>query len=310
MEAEISNGNIAGAGIIFNIQRFSIHDGPGIRTTVFLKGCPLKCAWCSNPESQAHHPQLMSRDMKCVSCGKCALECAQSAIAVIPGQSRFIDWDRCNQCFQCVKACNNEALTVIGKQLTVEEVVGEAERDRIFYKNSGGGVTLSGGEPLFQTGFSLQLLQALKDKGLHTAVDTSGFAPPDIFSAILQYTDLLLFDIRQLDDEKHKKFTGVSNKLILSNLHLAGGKARTWIRIPLIAGFNDSPAEINDIARMAKDLGIEKISLLPYHEGGEAKRAQVGKANGSFPGETPSDTHIDGLIKVAREAGITVTVRS
>ena len=252
----------------------------------------------------------MSRDSKCISCGKCALVCGQGAIAVNPGLSRSIDWDRCDQCFNFVKACTNEALTVIGKHVTVEEVISEAERDRIFYKNSGGGVTLSGGEPLFQPDFSLKLLQAVKEKGLHTAVETSGFAQPDTLSAILPYTDLLLFDIKQLDDAKHKQYTGVGNGLILSNLRMAAGKVRTWIRIPLIAGFNDSPAEIRDISRMARELGVEKVSLLPYHEGGVSKHAQVGKANGPFPGKSPADIHIADLVKLARETGVKATVGS
>lgn len=229
---------------------------------------------------------------------------------MIPGRSRYIDWDRCDQCFECVQACNNEALTVIGKHVTVEEVVSEAEKDSIFYKNSGGGVTISGGEPLFQPDFSLELLRAMKEKGLHTAVDTSGFAPPEILSAVLPYIDLLLFDIKQLDDTKHKQYTGVGNGLILSNLRKAAGRARTWIRIPLIAGFNDSPAEIHDISLMAKELGVEKISFLPYHEGGEVKRAQVGKANGSFPAKPPDDLQIADLVKLAMETGIKATVRS
>lgn len=252
----------------------------------------------------------MSRDSKCVSCGKCALHCSQGAIAVNPGLSRSIDWDRCDQCFKCVKACNNEALTVIGKYVTVEEVVSEAESDGLFYKNSGGGVTISGGEPLSQPGFTLGLLRALSARGLHTAIDTSGFAPPEILEAVLPYTDLLLFDIKQLDDAKHKQFTGVSNKLILSNLRMAAGKARTWIRIPLIAGFNDSPAEIRDISRMAREIGVEKISLLPYHEGGVSKHAQVGKASGPFPSKPPDDLHIADLVKLSTETGVKATVSS
>jgi pyruvate formate lyase activating enzyme len=310
VEEDINNANVAGNGIIFNIQRFSIHDGPGIRTTVFLKGCPLKCAWCSNPESQEYQPQMMTRDSKCVSCGKCALSCSTGAIDFNSGLSRNIDWTRCDRCFKCVEACGNEALTVMGKYMSVEEVVAEVLKDALFYKNSGGGVTLSGGEPLFQPDFSFLLLKALKVKGLHTAVETSGFAQADTLATILPFTDLLLFDIKQLDDSKHKQYTGAGNGLILSNLRTAAGRAMIWIRIPLISGFNDSPAEIHEISQMAKELGVEKISFLPYHEGGEAKRAQVGKASGSFPGKPPSDKHVTCLVKIAGETGVKATVGS
>ena len=172
-------------GVVFNIQRFSIHDGPGIRTTVFMKGCPLKCAWCSNPESQAALPQLMVRDIKCVACGHCAKVCPTRAITLSKNGGRQIDWDRCDQCLKCVEVCLYDALTAIGKHMSVQDILEEVEKDRIFYKNSSGGVTISGGEPLQQSDFVYELLHALKQGDLHTALDTSGCAPGEVFDRLL-----------------------------------------------------------------------------------------------------------------------------
>ncbi len=308
-QSAIRNGSPDRA-VVFNIQRFSIHDGPGIRTTVFFKGCSLRCDWCSNPESMEPSPQLMVRDMKCTGCGKCAEACPRRAVEQTAGGSRKIHWEECDHCFQCVEACLYGALTVMGRFLGLEELIGEVEKDRLFYKNSGGGVTLSGGEPLAQYPFVRDFLRALKEKGFHTALDTSGLAPESVWAEVLPYVDLILFDIKQLDEEKHRARTGVSNRQILANARLAASRARTWFRLPLIQGFNDDPEDVWVLADLAKEMGVEKISFLPYHEGGVTKRLQIGKEPPRLATRSPSDEHIQKLKELVKKAGVAVSVGS
>ena len=293
--------------VVFNIQRFSIHDGPGIRTTVFMKGCPLKCAWCSNPESQEPMPQLMVRDIKCVACGQCVDACPAGAITLSEDAGRRIDWHRCDQCFKCVQVCLYDSLTVIGTHMSVEDIVEEVEKDRIFYKNSSGGVTISGGEPLQQYSFVYELLKALKQHGLHTALDTSGCAPPEVFDQLLPYVDLCLFDIKQLNPASHREYTGVDNDLIIANARRVATQVPTWFRIPLIKNFNDSETEFKKVVEMALDLGVEKISLLPYHEGGKIKTHQIGKAYAKDQAAASTEDHIQHLINIAAQMGMTCT---
>ena len=193
------------AGLVFNIQRFSLHDGPGIRTTVFLKGCPLRCKWCSNPESMNSYVEIMTQDIKCIKCNRCVEVCPQRAISIVHGQKK-IDWEKGNLCLECAKVCSSGAIELVGKLMSVDEVVAEIERDRLFYLNSGGGVTFSGGEPLNQWEF---VLKACKDKGINTALDTTENDPWDIFKKVLDYCDLVLYDLKHPDSIKHKEGTGV-----------------------------------------------------------------------------------------------------
>jgi len=197
-------------GLIFNIQRFSIHDGPGIRTTVFLKGCPLTCKWCSNPESQKSYPEILTVDRKCIRCGRCAESCSQEAIT-LDESGRRLDWQKCNLCMECAANCPSGAIEAVGRYLTVDEVVAEVEKDRLFYQNSGGGVTVSGGEPLLQWEFALNLLKECKVRNLHTALDTSGCAPWDVMERVIEHVDLVLYDIKDMHSAKHKAITGVAN---------------------------------------------------------------------------------------------------
>ncbi len=297
-------------GIIFNIQRFSIHDGPGIRTAVFMKGCPLKCQWCSNPESQTRENQLMIRSSKCVGCGNCVGICPEEVISLEEDDGGGVEtnWEKCQQCLACVEACLYGARTVVGDSVTVDEVMKEVNSDSVFYKNSGGGVTVSGGEPLQQSAFVVELLKECKSQGIHTAVETSGFASKATMASVAEHTDLFLFDIKHLDLKQHILYTGVSNENILENIQVAAKTTETWIRIPLISGVNDSPEHIRQVVFFARQLDIKKISLLPYHEGGLSKSNQLGENYLIPEAKPPSDHHLSILSDIVSNKGLEATV--
>lgn len=294
-------------GLVFNIQRFSVHDGPGIRTTVFMKGCPLSCRWCSNPESQDFHPQLMTRDIKCSGCGACVQVCPQGAIQINP-QGRRIDWDMCDQCLLCAAVCQYGALERSGNQKSVTEVLAEVLRDRLFYKNSGGGITVSGGEALAQSDFVAALLRQSKKEGLHTAVDTTGYVSWSRIEKVVPWTDLMLWDIKQMDLQAHEQATGVGNQLILDNIKRAAALTRIWLRIPLIAGYNDSQENIYRVIELAQDIGALKISLLPYHEGGRSKNEQMGRTYPCSDACAPPKERVSRLKQIIEDAGIDVGI--
>jgi pyruvate formate lyase activating enzyme len=295
-------------GLIFNIQRFSIHDGPGIRTTVFLKGCPLRCPWCSNPESQIPVPNLMVRNLNCRGCGACTEVCPEGAIELTEREGRRIDWEKCSQCLRCVNACLYQALNTCGRYMDVDEILDEVMRDKDFYNNSDGGVTVSGGEPLLQADFVTNLLAGSKEVGLHTALDTTGYAPWDRIEKVLPFVDLILWDIKHLDPMKHQRTTGVDNALIMENLLKVSKKRPLWLRVPIIAQFNDSESHIRDIIRLAQRLDVEKISLLPYHEGGKSKCAQMGLAYPFDGGMAPIDEHTNHLKQLIEEEGLKAAI--
>ena len=263
-------------GSIFNIQKFCVNDGPGIRTTVFLKGCPLRCLWCHNPESQSPAPEILFYADKCRMCGKCAAVCPHSCHAFDGGVHTF-DRTHCAKCFACTSiGCG--ALEQAGKEVTVDEVLAEVLKDRVFYENSGGGVTLSGGEPLVQLAFSLELLQAVKEAGLHTAMETCGLASHRDIRTIAAYTDLFLFDCKETDPDRHRQFTGVDNRLILENLALLDElKKEIILRCPIIPGCNDREEHFRGIASIANRFdSITHIELEPYHALGEGKYRSLG----------------------------------
>ena len=255
---------------VFNIQRYSVHDGPGIRTTVFLKGCPLACLWCANPESTNPKPELAYRKNLCDGCGRCLDSCKTSALTITENKLD-IDRERCNACGCCVQTCFDGALEVLGKELTLEEVLAEVMKDTGFYRNTGGGVTVSGGEPLQQIDFLVKFLEACKKEGLSTAVDTSGCVSDDVFKRILPYTDLLLFDIKHINDEEHIRLTGKSNVLVLANLKAAASQGvPVWIRMPIVPGLNTG--NLVDTQELLQGLpNVERLDLLPYHRLGVSK---------------------------------------
>jgi pyruvate formate lyase activating enzyme len=257
--------------VVFNIQRFSIQDGPGIRTTVFIKGCPLRCLWCSNPESQSAVPEIAHSDSLCNKCGRCIEVCEVNAISLSNSGVR-INRELCTKCGKCIGVCIPGALKCYGNNLSLEEVYQVAIRDKLFYQNSGGGVTVSGGEPLSQGDFVAELFKRFQDTGFHTCLDTCGYAEPEALEKVLPYTNLVLFDVKLMDPVAHRKATGKSNKKILRNLKLVSESGvPTIIRIPLIPGINDSEGDITDIARHIKSLELKEINLLPYHRFGESK---------------------------------------
>lgn len=251
---------------IFNIQKFSVHDGPGIRTTVFFKGCPLKCLWCHNPESQMYEKQMLFDSNKCVLCGTCVKICPQKAIK-IQNNKLTTDPNKCNYCRQCEIYCIPGARQVAGKEYTVEEILKEVMKDKVFYEQSNGGVTVSGGEPLVQTDFVEELLRKLKEENIHTAVDTCGAVSFENIRRAASYTDVFLYDIKLMDDEKHREFTGVSNKLILDNLRkLSQIHNNINLRMPIIEGVNSDESHIEKTIDFIKELNIKKVNLLPYHD--------------------------------------------
>ncbi len=299
-------------GRIFNIQRYSIHDGGGIRTLVFLKGCPLRCLWCCNPESQRSGPELGFIESRCVGEGACGAPCAPAcpsgAIRLDERGHPVIDRRACDACGRCAEACGKEALKAVGRDMTVAEVMAEVEKDRPFFRRSGGGVTLGGGEPLAQPGFAAELLRAAQEACLHTALETSGYASWGHLEAVLRHVDLLQFDLKHLDPARHRELTGQSNDLILSNL----GKVLSVkspgdviVRIPVVPGCNDAPADIREMARFIAAAGFTRAELIPYHRLGVSKYAQYGLAyplDGCQP--APQDD-MDRLRRIVRESGLT-----
>jgi pyruvate formate lyase activating enzyme len=262
------------SGVVFNIQRFALDDGPGIRTTVFLKGCPLHCAWCSNPESVRPEPELGLRVALCVGCRRCGGVCPRGAITHPDGLCR-IDRDDCDSCMLCTEVCCSKALEQVGVRMTVGEVMDVVLRDANYYRRSGGGLTLSGGEPLLQPLFAGALFGEAKGKGIHTTLDTSGYAAWDDLRTVLSRTDLVLYDIKHPDAASHREGTGVLNDRILENLEriLTWTDVRVWVRVPVIPGFNDSNETMAELCRCLEALPrpIEKVSLLPFHNLGSAK---------------------------------------
>lgn len=295
------------SGLVFNIMRFSLHDGPGIRTTVFLKGCPLQCWWCHNPESQEFQPSLMYLEDRCRRCGDCLAVCPNAALALVDGAVRTSA--ACLRCGACAEACVAEARRLFGRRMTVSEVVREIERDLAFFDESNGGVTLSGGEPLSQPLFAEALLRASRDRRIHTVLDTSGFAPQEVLLHVSRHADLVLYDLKFIDPDKHRDYTGVSNELILSNLQALVESGRpVIIRLPLIPGANDSQEQVRQLAGLAWALGLRRIDLLPYHRIGIDKYRRLGITCRVGGLEPAPDANLDRIAAELRQRGFTVSI--
>ncbi|MCS7126108.1 MAG: glycyl-radical enzyme activating protein [Aigarchaeota archaeon] len=257
-------------GTIFNIQKFAIYDGPGLRTLIFMKGCPLRCLWCQNPEGLTLNPQLAYHDRICIHCHTCVKVCQLNVIKIEGDDTHIIDRGKCNMCRRCINVCPSGALSVIGREISVDDLIKEIERDMIYYDSSGGGVTFSGGEPLFQPQFLYESLKKCKELSIHTTIETSGYANQQIFKKISEKVDLFLYDVKIVDEELHKKYTGVSNRKILSNLRflvMSGRGKDIIIRIPLIPTITDTDENIGNIMRLLLSLkDIEEVHLLPFHD--------------------------------------------
>lgn len=274
--------------LVTDIQKFAVNDGPGFRTLVFLKGCPLQCEWCHNPETISPWPEIYWKKRLCVQCGACLDACPIQAINPPIPSEQFQREDtgyhkiirtKCNRCMACVESCRYDALSLVGKPMSVDEIIVEVEKDRSFYENSGGGLTLSGGEPTLHTDFAVQLLKNARERGIHTCLDTNGFCEWNALIRVAEHTDIVLFDLKHIDPDIHKEKTGVDNTKILENLSLLSGKDKeVWIRIPVIPGFNDS---IGFHVRAAEFLSrlpgkVSRVDLLPFHNWCQDKYGWLG----------------------------------
>lgn len=311
-------------GKIYDIQGFSVQDGPGIRTTVFLKGCPLRCPWCHSPESQKFYEQLSQMNMRCIgteACGKCLDVCPKNGISL--GSVRenpatqellqmvHIDRSLCDNCGKCTERCYPGALSICGKDYTVEEVLEKVSRDIPFYKHSNGGVTVSGGEALSQLDFTEALLRSLKEHGIHTALDTTGYAPAEAIERVFPYVDLYLYDLKSMDSAKHLQAVGVANERILENARLIARKGgKIQIRIPVICRFNDDDANITATAAFCKELGesVTMVQLLPYHNLGVMKYQRLDDAKQVLEAVPPSDEKMYHIKYIFESMGLRATI--
>jgi pyruvate formate lyase activating enzyme len=312
-------------GVVFDIQRYSVQDGPGIRTTVFLKGCPLRCLWCHSPESQRFEPQIAISKMSCMGfelCGNCMDACEADAICKVPFSKAdpageihleipYVDTDKCTNCGDCAAVCPPKALELCGQPRGVDEVLDIVLKDRRYYEKSGGGMTVSGGEPLSQHEFAFALLSAAKQAGLNTALDTTGFAKWELIEKMIPVCDLFLYDMKHIDSDKHRQATGVPNEIILDNLQkLAANGADIQIRIPTIPQFNDDVGTQTRMAKFIKGLGnaVSMVQLLPYHALGEAKYGKIFWKQTIFEATVPSDAKMQKLAGIYKDMQIPVGI--
>ena len=306
-------------GLVADIDHFAVHDGPGIRTAVYLKGCPLHCVWCHSPETQSFSAELLYLPQKCSACGLCLSPCAQGALSSVnepspqAGEGQIcriaVDWERCTHCAACTSVCYPGALKMSGTWMTAAELVAQVEKDLPFFNSSGGGVTLTGGEATAQPGFSIQFLSGCRALGIHTALETNGCAPWSLYQDLLEVVDLFLYDIKHMDESSHRRLTGASNHLVLSNLRsLAEQGAEIIVRVPCIPGLNDDPANIAATAAFVRQIGLHTIHLLPYNSSAGAKYTWLGREYSLEQQPSQSGQAMDELAAICRSYGLTARV--
>jgi pyruvate formate lyase activating enzyme len=306
-------------GLVVDIDRFAVHDGPGIRTAVYLKGCPLHCTWCHSPETQSFSPELLYLPQKCTACGLCLSVCEPGALIPLETQSTdladvqvcrvAVDWEKCTHCGACAKVCYPGALKLSGTWMNAAELVTEVEKDHLFYTASGGGVTLTGGEASSQPVFAREFLAGCRSLGIHTALETNGCAPWRVYAELLQVVNLFLYDIKHMDDASHRRLTGASNRQIKRNLRrLAEQGAEITVRIPCIPGLNDDPANIAATAAFVHEIGLKTIHLLPYNISAEAKYHWLGREYSLKDLPTQSSETMAQLAEICSAKGLTVQI--